>query len=86
MIKDKSIGVRLLKLKPDNSPSPASYRSEDSFLKTQYGKKDKFNKFSAQKIVSYFEKHADNHKYVPGAGAYKNYEAAFTKLSKSPSS
>jgi hypothetical protein len=36
--------------------------------------------------VSYFEKYEKNHKYVPGVGTYKNYEAAFSKISKSPSS
>jgi hypothetical protein len=55
-VKDKSLGMRLQKFKPDNSPSPASYRSEESFMKTQYGKKDKFNKFSASKLISFIDK------------------------------
>lgn len=89
-IKPKLYGARIYKGKNPRvesltghvSPAPGVYNTSDSFRKTQINSSN--IKFGKTNRSGFFEEAQKASKKVPGVGAYKNFDAAFDKLSRSP--
>lgn len=71
---------RFIKLEKKNDPSPFTYKSEESFFKTQTSKK--LNLFHKAKLKTFIDLHTKNKSFLPGVGNYKKADDGYLRLSK----
>ena len=81
---DSSTGKRMRKLPKLNVPSPGTYEVEDSFRKSQYEHDNKEFVFNKSKEKNFVEKYIKLKSYIPSPGAHANFEKAFERASRSP--
>lgn len=71
---------RFTKLEKKGDPSPFTYKSDESFFKTQTSKT--LNAFKKANIKCFAEQIAKNKSFLPGVGHYKKLEDGYSRLSK----